>query len=159
MPTKTSVGPNEVVRLEVLRLAPPSRRAFGNENNTPSSSSSQQPAARSQEPAHGHSAAGGQQQSAAVGSGRGRQWAAASCQLPAASIQHPAARRSSGVPACCRLPWRCALLGACGLCRAASSAGFGVICPSPCSRPPANADAQRQSPIHSRACPSPSHGL
>jgi hypothetical protein len=23
MPTKTSVGPNEVVRLEVLRLAPP----------------------------------------------------------------------------------------------------------------------------------------
>jgi hypothetical protein len=26
MPTKTSVGPNEVVRLEVLRLAPPLRR-------------------------------------------------------------------------------------------------------------------------------------
>jgi hypothetical protein len=25
MPTKTSVGPNEVVRLEVLRLAPPLR--------------------------------------------------------------------------------------------------------------------------------------
>ena len=27
MPTKTSVGPNEVVRLEVLRLAPPLNRA------------------------------------------------------------------------------------------------------------------------------------
>jgi hypothetical protein len=27
MPTKTSVGPNEVVRLEVLRLAPPLLKA------------------------------------------------------------------------------------------------------------------------------------
>jgi hypothetical protein len=29
MPTKTSVGPNEVVRLEVLRLVPPLRAGCG----------------------------------------------------------------------------------------------------------------------------------